>query len=81
MDVKKWAINFKFDRKQFEGQVSEFQSENTKPMVRVHVRISERTEYVFIYYKVKPGELFWYDLSDQYMQAVAKKLTETLLNG
>lgn len=49
------------------------------PMVRVQVATGEKHEPVFIFWKVKPGQLFWHDLSGDFQKGMAKKIATSLL--
>ena len=79
MEVTNSTIDFKFMKRKYLGQASMFQPAY-RLMVRVYVPISEKKEEVFVFYKLKPGELFWYDLQDDYKQSMAKAITSKLLN-
>lgn len=80
MKVKKADILFTYMRRKYTAQVSFFQPENTKPMVRIHVELNDKhkKEIVFIYYKVKSGELFWFDLPNHKDQAMAKQVADMI---
>ncbi len=51
----------------------------------VHVKMGKerknKNEMVFVFYKLKPGELFWYDWNDDYKQGMAKAVANKLLES
>jgi hypothetical protein len=61
------------------------------PMIRVWVEAPVKTEppgrkklripvpVVYIYYKQKPGELYWFDIPDGRKRAMAEKIANILL--
>lgn len=80
MKVTNSTIQFTHHRRKYEGQVSMFQPEE-KLLVRVYVPIDAHKEEVFIFYKAKPGELFWHDHNNDFKQAMAKTIAGKLLES
>lgn len=54
---------------------------NRYPMLRVSLDTGEKNNHVFIFWNIKPGELFWHDLPDEWKQGMAKKIAHTLLES
>jgi hypothetical protein len=85
MKVKRAQFPFTFDRKQYTAHVSMFTPGKT-PMIRVWIEGPVKTEppgrkkmripvpEFYIYYKQKPGELYWFDLTDGRKWQWRKKL-------
>lgn len=89
MIVKKGSFPFTFDHRKYTAHVSMFTPVKT-PIVRVWLEVPYKPEPptrkklrieqpdVFVFYKLKPGELFWLDLHGR-KQAIAQKLAQMLL--
>ena len=77
MEVIDTKLAFTYQRKKYAAELSMFTPMNT-PMLRVQVHTSEFKEMVFVFYKIKQGELFWYELPDPWKQGMAKVIADTL---
>ncbi|NCI51380.1 hypothetical protein GWC95_15735 [Sediminibacterium roseum] len=88
--MQKAEFQFSFDRRQYTAHVSMFTPAKT-PMVRVWVEAPVKPELpsrkkpripepdVYIYYKHKPGELFWFDSHEGRKRAMAERIANLLL--
>lgn len=79
MKVKNSILDFTYQRKKYQGQVSMFKPAR-KMMVRVYVPLGKNKEEVFIFYKIKKDELFWFDYHDKWLQNMAKTIANAVLN-
>lgn len=78
MEVVNTRFEFSYSRKKYTAEVSMF-TPLTTPMVRVRVDTKEFKELIFIYYKIKQGELYWYPLYDYWKEGMAKAIANALL--
>jgi hypothetical protein len=82
MDVIKSALIFYYQKKRYEANVEMFKPVDTW-QVRVHVLMGKeyknKNEMILVFYKLKPGELFWYDWNDDFKQGMAKVIADKLL--
>jgi hypothetical protein len=63
MNVIDSEFDFTYLRKRYQATVYLFTPVNAA-MLRVRLELQDQTEKVFVFYKRKQGELFWYDLPD-----------------
>ncbi len=78
MEVVNTKFEFSYSCKKYSAEVSMFTPLIT-PMVRVRVESDEYKELIFIFYKIKQGQLFWFPLFDYWREGMAKAFAETLL--
>ncbi len=84
MEVTKSTIFFYYQKKRYEANVEMFKPAD-RVQLRVHVLMGKerksKNEMIFVFYKLKPGELFWYDLHDEFKQGMAKAVANKLLDS
>ena len=78
MKVRKYSISFRYERKSYRGEVQEWQPANDK-MVRVSVGTGGKDPLIFIFYRRKKDELFWYDLPNEWNQRMAWKIATAVI--
>ena len=72
-------FDFTYERKNYRAHLSMYTPVNT-PMLRVWLQLEREKEVdVFVFYKHKKGELFWFDLHDPWKQRMAEAIANTLL--
>ncbi len=84
MNVIKSTIFFYYQRKRYAADVQLFKPVDTSQFW-VHVKMGQErkdgSETVFVFYKSKPGELFWYDWNNEFKQGMATALASKLLKA
>lgn len=80
MEVVDTTLAFTYQRKKYAAALSMFTPSKT-PMLRVQVHTREFKELVFVFYKIKRGELFWYELPDPWKEGMAKAIADLLVEA
>jgi len=78
MKVVNAEFDFTYQRKKFHAHLSMFTPVKTL-MLRVWLRLYDNKEQVFVFYKQDKGELFWFDLQDEYKQGLATAIANLLV--